>query len=364
MIGPWFHRAVVVVALAILMATGTASADAKTARADQLFEEGKAMLDKDLAGACAKFDESLKFNAQAIGTLLNVALCDERLGRYASAVAKFIEARDRAKEQNLDVHVAAAEEHLRALRVKVPHVTFKFSQPPLPETTIVIDENLIPFDSIANYQVDPGPHDVVVEAPGHLAYKAHFDLAVGKDIDLRVPSLEKSVSVKSSRRTIGKITTASGAAALGTGIVLAVIAKRNYDDATKSCNRIPYFGDTIWQCDQDGFAATRSARNLGTIATVVGGLGLAAIGVGTFLWLRGPRDSDERISLVPHVGPEGAGIAAEHHVYRIEQIHRQVPIVEPARPSRRVDAADEFRCIPNHVGGGSQSSAMTGIEHA
>jgi len=40
--------------------------------------------------------------------LLNVALCDEKLGRFASASAKFAEARDRAKEQGMDVHRKAA----------------------------------------------------------------------------------------------------------------------------------------------------------------------------------------------------------------------------------------------------------------
>ncbi len=314
MIGRQPLRAVVT-ALAILTATGTASADEKTQRADQLFEEGKAMLDKDLAGACAKFEESLKFNAQAIGTLLNVALCDEKLGRFASASAKFAEARDRAKEQGMDVHLKAAEEHILALTDKVPHVTLKFSELPLPQTSIVIDGKLIPFDAIANHPIDPGAHDVVVSAPGHLAFKTHFEVTAGEAKDLPIPRLEKSVTVKvrSSRRTIGKITTATGIAALGTGVVLGLIAKSDYDAATRTCNRITVDGEEVWQCDSPGFAGTRSARTLGTVGTVVGGLGLAAVGVGAFLWLRGPKDSEPRVSVLPQLGPDGMGIAAVGH---------------------------------------------------
>lgn len=309
MSGRRLQRAVVS-ALAIMTATGTASADDKTQRADRLFEEGKAMLDKDLAGACQKFEESLQFNSQAIGTLLNVALCDEKLGRYASAVAKFTEARDRASEQGMDVHRKAAEEHILALADKVPHVTLKFSEPPLPQTTIVIDEKLVPFDSIANHPVDPGAHDVVVSAPGHLAYKAHLELRAGEAKDLTIPPLEKSITVKSSRRTIGKITTATGVAALGTGIVLGLVARRRFDSATEHCNRITKDMDLVWQCDSTGFAGTRNAHTLGTVGTVVGGVGLVAIGVGAFLWLRAPRDEERRVSVLPHVGPDGAGIAA------------------------------------------------------
>lgn len=299
-------------ALAILMWTGTAIADENTERANRLFDEGKAILDKDLDGACAKFEESLQFNAQAIGTLLNVALCDEKRGRYASAMAKFTEARDRAKEQDLDVHRKAAEEHLLALGPRVPHVTITFSEPPQPGTTIVIDEKLIPFDSIANHPIDPGPHDVVVVAPGHVAYKARFEATEGKPLTLPIPRLEKSVGVKRSRRTIGKVMTVGGLAALGTGVVLGIVAKRQYDSATENCNRITVDGNKVWQCESPDFAASGDAHALGTVGTVFGGIGLAAIGIGAVLWLRGS-SVDQRVTVVPQVGPEGPGIAAVGH---------------------------------------------------
>ncbi len=313
MSGRRLQRAVVG-ALAILAAGGPAIADENTQRADKLFEDGKAMLDKDLAGGCAKFEESLQLNAQAIGTLLNVALCDEKLGRYASAVAKFTEARDRAKEQGMDVHRKAAEDHLQGLAGKVPRVTLTFSVPPLPQTTIVIDDKLIPFDAIANHPVDPGAHDVVVSAPGHIAYKAHFELTSGESKDLAIPQLEKSITMQSSRRSIGKITALTGIAAVGTGVILGLVAKRKFDSATDpatgSCDRIMKGTDQVWQCDPTGFAETRSARTLGTVGTVVGGIGFIGVGVGMYLWLRSPKREQQRVSFLPHVGPDGAGIAA------------------------------------------------------
>ncbi len=302
------------IVIALLTSSGTAVADDRVARADQLFEEGKAMLAKDLAGACAKFEESLKFNSQAIGTLLNVALCDEKLGRFASASAKFAEARDRAKEQNMAVHLKAAEDHIASLADQVPHVTLKFSEPPLPQTTIVIDERLIPFADIANHPIDPGAHDVVVSAPGHLSFKMHLEIAAGENKDLSIPPLEKSVTVRSSRRTIGKITTATGVAALGTGIALAIVARRDYDSATEHCDRITTDdGQLRWQCNSEGFAGTGNARTLGNVATVVGGIGLVAVGVGAFLWLGGARDGEPRVTVLPQVSPDGAGIAAVGH---------------------------------------------------
>jgi hypothetical protein len=301
-------------ALTTLASVGTASADEKTERADALFTEGKALMDKDLPLACAKFEESLKFNSQAIGTLLNVALCDEKLGRYASAVAKFTEARDRANEQGMSVHLKAAEEHITALAGKVPHVTIKFGVPPLPETTIVIDEKLITFDAISNHPIDPGEHGITVSAPGHLPYKTRFQVSEGEAQDIAIPVLERSVTVKSSRRTIGKIVTATGVAAFGTGVVLGLVAKSRYDDAIARCRQIPSADDPmtmVYQCDPDDFEATGTAHTLGTVGTVVGGIGLVAVGVGAYLWLRGPKDeSNRRVSVVPQVGPDSAGFVA------------------------------------------------------
>ena len=43
-------------------------ADPKIQKADELFAEGKALLDSNLLQACAKFDESLRYNGAAIGT--------------------------------------------------------------------------------------------------------------------------------------------------------------------------------------------------------------------------------------------------------------------------------------------------------
>jgi hypothetical protein len=297
-----------------LLSAGLASADEKTERADALFSEGKALMDKDLTLACAKFEESLKFNAQAIGTLLNVALCDEKLGRYASAVAKFTEARDRASEQGMSVHLKAAEEHIAALADKVPHVTIKFSVPPLPETTIVIDEQVLPFDAIANHPIDPGEHAVTVSAPGHLPFKTRITLAAGETKDVAIPTLARSVTVKSSRRTIGKIVTATGVAAFGAGVVIGIVANARYEDALGRCRQIPAPGDPtrmIYQCDPDEYEATGTAGTLGTVGTVVGGIGLVAVGVGAYLWLRGPKDeSNRQVSVVPQLGPDGAGFVA------------------------------------------------------
>lgn len=302
------------VALAILGSVHVAAADENTEKADALFKEGRDLFDKDLTAACAKFEESLKFNSQAIGTMLNVALCDEKQGRYASAIARFTEARDRAKEGNMPEHLKAAQEHIDALADKVPHVSIVLEEE-LPDTKVVIDDKLVRLSAIANLPVDPGERQIEVSAPGRLPYQTKVTVTSGgAPIDVRIPRLEKSVTVKSSRRTIGKITTVVGVVAIGTSVGLGLYANHKYqaqfDGMPAPCRTV----NGIKQCNPDGYAATNNAILIGNVGTVVGVVGLVAAGVGAYLWLRSPSEHGERkVAFVPQVGPDGTGIAAVGH---------------------------------------------------
>lgn len=294
----------------VLLASSTAAADVDIAKADKLFAEGLALRDSNLEQSCAKFEESLSYNPQAIGTLLNVALCDEKLGRIASAVAKFSEARDRAKEQQLAEHLEAAEEHIAALTPELPYLTIRFGTPPIADTKILIDDHVVPMAKIERFAVDPGERVIVVSAPGRLPFQTKIMIAKREEKQVEVPELARSVTVKSSRRTIGIITTASGAAAIATGVVIGIVAKGRYDDALKLC-------DTTREpahCPPESQTKTENARTLGNVGTVVGAVGVVAAGVGLYLWLGAPRSSEAReargVSIVPHVSPEAAGLTA------------------------------------------------------
>ncbi len=294
--------------LAVSLVASPAAADVDIAKADKLFAEGLALRESNLEQSCAKFDESLQYNPQAIGTLLNVALCDEKLGRIASAVVKFSEARDRAKEQQLTDYITAAEEHIAALTPELPYLQLKFGVPPIADTKILVNDQVVGMDRIGKLAVDPGEVSITVSAPGRLPYQTKIIVAKREMKDVEIPELEKSVTVKSSRRTLGLITTASGVAAIGGGVVIGLFARRSYNNAIKDCTQVP---DTPPQCPPDAQTDTEKARTLGTVGTVVGVIGVVAVGVGLYVWLRAPKDTGERkVSLVPHVSSETAGLAA------------------------------------------------------
>lgn len=289
-------------AILVLLGASTAAADEdKVKRADALFEEGRALLKSDLHAGCAKLVASYELNPQAIGTLLNVALCDERLGRYASAAAKYAEARDRAREQAAKEHLAAAEERLAAVSGRVPHITVQLAER-LPGTQVLIDGRVI--TSLTDIPVDPGERILVVSAPDHVAFERPVKIAEGERRDVPVPALAKAVTV-SSRRTIGKLVTIGGGVTFASGVVIGLIGRSRYNKARDAhC-------DADLACDPEGLSATRSGRTLGTVGTVVGAVGVAGVGVGLYLWLRAPRERSARaVTLLPQLDPTAPGLAA------------------------------------------------------
>ncbi|HEU4534580.1 MAG TPA: tetratricopeptide repeat protein, partial [Polyangiaceae bacterium] len=69
----------------VLAAGGPARANETSDRAEALFREGReAMKRGDLDEACPKFSESQELDPSA-GTLLNLALCEQRKGEGARA---------------------------------------------------------------------------------------------------------------------------------------------------------------------------------------------------------------------------------------------------------------------------------------
>ena len=283
--------------------------------ADKLFAEGLALRDTNLEQSCEKFNKSLELNAQAIGTLMNVALCDEKLGHIASAVKHFSEAVARAKEGNLPEYEKEAQTHITALTPDLPYVEFKFvGWVPDTDTKVVMGDLVIKIepDKVEKGQkvaVDPGELDIVVSKDKFLPFRTKILIGKKETKSVDIPKLEKSVTVKSSRKSIGKITTFTGLGFVAAGVVLGLVARHNYnkpfDDG--KCSHDTKVCDANFQGD------TESAITLGWVGTFVGGAGIAAAGFGLYLWLTAPaeKNPEEQRSahLVPTVTPETAGLS-------------------------------------------------------
>ena len=281
--------------------------DPQVEKADQLFAEAKALMSSNLSEACKKFDQSLQYNRAAIGTLLNVALCDEKLGRVASAVVKFAEARDRAREQGLPEHQRAAEDHLAALEPQVPHLAIRLTQQ-LPETKVLVDDHVVAPGALGDIPLDPGEHVIVVSAPDRLPHRATLVIAPAERKAIVIPALISSVTVTSSWRRIGQITTFTGGAAFGISIGLAGYGLHLHNQQFPG--HCTHFSSGIDGCDSTGLSNIERARTYGNVATVVGGVGLAVAAAGAVVWYLAPRssrtaDAQPRVTLdvtADHVG--------------------------------------------------------------
>ncbi len=284
----------------------------------QLFEQGRA----DLAAgntdaACKKFEQSLRMDPRAVGTLLNLALCNERQGKVASALALFIEAYDRANEAGAVEQRVAAEEHIATLRPQVPFLVLVRAGAPLPGEKLLIDDKVVALDE-KEVAVDPGTHDVTLTAPGRLPFETQVSAKVGARVKLTLPELAVPgvVRVRDSwRRTYGKFATITGGVLVGLAAGGVFFAKRRYDAQFEDpdgagpglphCGSGPTTEQGLETCNRTGKSKVDSARTIGTTSAVVGGLGAATLVVGVYLWISAPGE----VVVTPVAGPEGAGVS-------------------------------------------------------
>lgn len=277
-------------------------------RAVELFEEGRELLTKqDPAGACQKFGQAIMLDPLAAGTMLNLGLCNEQLGKYKTALYWFRKAQRRATETDppLPEHERAAKEHTAKLANLVGTIHIALA-PGTPAGAIVkIDGELIQPVDYDQVEVDPGHHVLRAGAPGKRIVQQEFDLQGrgGQTLTLAFVDGDNVVVIDHARtrRLYGLGVGIGGIALLAGGGILLGIENSNYTGALAGARN----GDPHdLKITRD---AAFAARWYGT-PLVAGGLVAAA--VGAYLYFGAP--AEERLQqtvFVPSVTPEGAGIA-------------------------------------------------------
>jgi hypothetical protein len=175
--------------------------------------------------------------------------------------------------------------------------------------------------------VDPGPHTLVVRADDKTCTTINITLAEGetRTIDLHdaaiacrpavvvapappppsvpaatpaptappPPPTDAPSSSVGTLRWTGLAIAGGGVVAVGIGGYLALAAKHDYDAVSGEC---PARG-----CTTDGYDARQSARSRGDVATVVMGVGAAAVVGGALVWFFGSDAASDRAHVA--VGP-------------------------------------------------------------
>ena len=284
-----------------------------SAMAQSLFDQAKALMAKGHASdACPKLEESQRLEPRS-GTLINLASCYEQTGRLASAWSKYIEAATSAKAATNAEREMVARERAAALAPRVSKLV------------IVVDPTLrevaglqITRDGVAigkpawgvALPSDPGEHRVVAKAPGYEPLQIDVKL-VGEGQTRTVEVSGLALQANAATRPSGPAQPASetpvahpeevvneqglgasrvaalivggvGVAGVGVGAVFGLLSKSKHDEVAKLCQG----SDCSTQAGVDASNAAQTYGNISTVAMIVGGVGVAT---GITLWVTAPR---------------------------------------------------------------------------
>jgi hypothetical protein len=320
-------------ALVLSAVAPIASAQEVTGVAQTLFDEGKKLMKEEkYEQACPKLAESYKlqpFN----GTLLNLATCNEKWGKTATAYGQFRDALSASKKEGNADREAYARTHIAALEPKISHLTITAQTgADVSGVTLTLDGVSVSTAVLGSaLPVDPGKHVLSVSQKGKKTWST--DVEIGKENDSKsvaIPPLEAEPEqpkddvknpppppkpdVPPPKRddTVAWAVGGTGIALLGVGVFTGIEASSKWGTRNDNCT-----GDV---CKPAGVEADKSARKWALATDIFVATGLVATGVGAYLLLKpGPSPTAPTTGraappsgstyVAPSVGPGYAGFA-------------------------------------------------------
>jgi hypothetical protein len=302
--------------------------DEDKALALQLFDAGRSLLAAGkVDDACRKLEESQRLDPLP-GTILNLAVCHERQGRSATAVAEFREARALAERDHRDDRVALVDQHLQALDGKVSSVVIVVP-PEADRPDLSVTRDASPVGRAAwgtPLPVDPGPHTIEASAVHKKAWKVVLNVGANGDVqtatltpleDAPAPLAQTPVVAPvaaiatapsplaleptqphrglSTRRTVAVVTAGVAVAAAGVGTYFGVTAISKHNDPAATCSLEPCTAaDNL----------NDSAKKAADASTLSFAVALAALGASAIVWFSDTSGSGEHAGI--HVTPSVA----------------------------------------------------------
>jgi serine/threonine-protein kinase len=308
-------------------------------RALELFNEGKALMERqDYAAASSKFEESLRVQ-RGIGTLYKLGECQEKLGKIASAWSTFLDVAAAADEAGQPDRARAAREKVQALGPKLSKLRIVV----LAEADardIDVQKDGISVSRVLwgkEIPIDPGPHTVTATAPGRSPWTKTLDIkGPAEALTVEVPALKSAqASITTSgvggsakdtaapppgKRSLVPALALGGlaVAGLGAGVTMFLVSSSKITEGEAIANEIATAGGTCIEPSQhprcgDLSSVTSTVRTLDGLAVGAGVIGILAAG-GTLVYLLLPglegRPSGSAVRLAPVASPRGGGLVA------------------------------------------------------
>jgi hypothetical protein len=306
--------------------------------ADQLFKEGRALLDaKRYDDACPKLAESQKREPGA-GTLLALALCHEGQGKTATAWSDLNDAAALGKRVGRNDLAAAAQKRAAVLEPTLPHLVVRTREGGA-DYDVKCDG--APFESKqlgTPVPVDPGEHRIDVSARGKVARNYTVVLSGAGTVEIVVDKLEdapaqvavapvtKTDSVRlavespgpviadhqestgGAQRAVGLGLVGVGIVGLGVGAYFGGKALSESAEGRRECTSSP--------CPANANEANEHAKSsmTGSIVGVAAGTGAIALGLIVYMLapsatVRGTGPTTHMTArLTPEIGPTQASL--------------------------------------------------------
>ncbi|HWO09856.1 MAG TPA: hypothetical protein VNN80_10265 [Polyangiaceae bacterium] len=287
--------------------------------AEALFRQGRELMAAgNYTEACPKFAESHRLDPGG-GTLLNLAVCHEGEGKLATAWGEFQEALALAQADGRKDRISLAEERIAVIEPELARLTVTL--PATPPENLVVSVNGTPLGAAAwgaPMPVDAGSVRIEASAPDRQEFVKSVDIRDGENIVVEIPVLSESLGGDAGNGPSDSGLATSGepnhaAAYVVGGLGLAAIGVGSYFgvQALHDSNEADDLG-----CDDDGcptekaHQAEKNAVFNGWLATAGIGAGLAAVGVAIYLYVDEEAEHSEAgdVAVLPSAGPRGAGL--------------------------------------------------------
>jgi len=211
------------IGLVVLLAPGGAAAEpsaTERATAEALFQQGtELMSEKRFAMACEKFEGSQQLDP-ALGTMLRLADCYDRVGRSASAWALFREAASVARTRGELDRERIAVERAGELEKRLSKIELKVDRKNAPAgLEIQLNGMNVPratWDTPV--PVDPGKQRIVASAPDRASWSGTLDVPEGPGVrSMEVPALAPKPRLESAETSLARSTGGGGHESSGRG---------------------------------------------------------------------------------------------------------------------------------------------------
>lgn len=273
--------------------------------AESLFRDGRRMMDEGkFKEACRKLEESQRLDP-ADGTLLNLAVCHEKEGRVATAWGEFMTALTTARRDGRSDRESLSREHIQAIEPTLPRLFIE-----VPQTVRVpglkVLRNGTPLQQGAwdtAIPIDPGEVEIEAQAPDYKPWKAKLSIGLGKTDRVTIPKLVKAPPApkpsgsafigvppppdSGAQKITGLVLGGVGIAAVGVGSYFGIRASSKRSDSDNGCQVV----NGKEQCSQRAVDLNEEARTSARIADVSIGLGVVALAAGAYLYFTSPASS-------------------------------------------------------------------------